>query len=108
MINNYDNDVIMTSQVFCEVVGIGLEENESSESETNDYSPNEPRVHRNTKHSGLVNVHVSVGVWDVYYQFCMTFCERERRERESKLGEGNRERERERERINLPSSSQPG
>ena len=60
VINNYDNDVIMTSQVFCEVVGIGLEENESSESESNDYSPNEPRVHRNTKHSGLVNVCVSV------------------------------------------------
>ena len=55
----------MKSQVFCEVVGVGLEENESSESESNYYSPNEPRVHRNTKHGGLVNVCVSVRVWDV-------------------------------------------
>ena len=88
----------MTSQVFCEVVGVGLEENKSSESESNDYSPNEPRVHRNTKHGGLENdiVCVSVRECGMYTISSVRHFVKER---------GRRERERE---INLPSSSQPG
>ena len=43
----------MTSQVFGEVVGISLEEDECRECEHDNHTPHKPRVHRNTKHSGL-------------------------------------------------------
>ena len=46
-------DVMMTSQVSCEVVDVLLEEDESGECEGDNHTPHEPGIHGDTKHGGL-------------------------------------------------------